>query len=1164
MTDTTKGSPAARIAVAAIGAVLLLDAAVETSIAGSAVRWWIISGALVYAAVTAALWRMRLGWQVQRAVAVVGVLGLVAATAWAPGGLTDGIRFFGQPTSRVMAALAAAGVAFAGLALVRVAKLPLAARLGVGAVAAYGVLAFLVGAIDSAPLPALLAGQSLWQRLPTVLQGAFVGAFVVLPIGLVWSIVKTGLRRPAELSLRAEAWKIVAVATSFAIVLAGLPLRSGAASTSRVDPGQPENYRALLGIDPNAPKPSQEALNTQLANSLRAIEDGEREMSRDHWDPGYVLAALEYDPQRLFTWVQQNTFWIPYHGLLRGSVGVLMDRLGNSLDRAVLLALLLRQSGRTVRLAHGSLSTDQAMTLLPPLLASRYARAARPIEPASNQLQAIAAQYQLDEQSIHRMIAAQSDFGTRKRAQLLAQLPEQTKRLTLAVGSGPNGLMGRAFDRAIDALKDHWWVQVQEGDAWQDFDLVNPSVGPALTNSDKTVDLDAFPSELRHQVTVRVIAEQWANGSLTERVALESILRPTQLIGTPIALRFLPARWPSKFPVENKSPEQSLRMLALDQHEWTPALIVGKDSTEQSTIRETGDLISADEARKASGGMAGGAISGLTKRLDDALGPSTPAPGAKPSVLTALTSASIEYEIQQPGERPQKIRRALFDLIGPAARAKKPVAAPKIDEIGSLTRSLALMRETEILPVVCRFSTEYVAHLGAETLLANRDILGAVVRGEGPGDFEHARDFANRLTPMPTPLYGLALARFDLSRFSDAIYVGRLNLLTRHTFFAPAAASLKMIAATDIVANDVDVDLAADNPFAVRLEQGVLDTNAEAVLASARPNASNAGSALASSGDWKTLRAPGDPQLGTLRLSDDVRKRIADDLAAGYVVVAPQAPVTIGTDAFSGWWRVSPATGETLGMGSTGWGQEMVEWLVVNALEQALLQFLLEFIACTMSSPLPIAAQGPGCVGQAAWAGVLAFLLSLIAGGLFIYLSDTGAGARGLSQFAKTEPDLGPTLPGKPGPPGGAPGGGAPGGGAPGGGAPGGGAPGGAGPGGPGPGGGPGPTSPFEEAWANNKAAAAKLNEVKAAAEKKYGFLSGDKSPEVQAAWKEVDETVKKLMDVMRGKRPPTGPGGTQIMTGPGGTKIIPTPGLSKTGAGIDGVLNALGQRGGG
>src|SRR6266568_9483268 len=109
----------------------------------------------------------------------------------------------------------------------------------------------------------------------------------------------------------------------------------------------------------------------QLDRSLRAIEDGERESPRDLWDPQYIVDHVGRDPAALFAWVHNNTFWVPYHGLLRGPAGVLMDRQGNSLDRAVLLATLLEKTGNTVRLAHGELTREQAFDLLPDLVADR-------------------------------------------------------------------------------------------------------------------------------------------------------------------------------------------------------------------------------------------------------------------------------------------------------------------------------------------------------------------------------------------------------------------------------------------------------------------------------------------------------------------------------------------------------------------------------------------------------------------------------------------------------------------------------------------------------------------------------------------------------------------------------------------------------------------------
>src|SRR5687767_970706 len=66
-----------------------------------------------------------------------------------------------------------------------------------------------------------------------------------------------------------------------------------------------------------------------LEQSLKAIEAGLQDAPRDRWDPEYVVDLLGREPQRLFDWVRASTDWVPYHGVLRGPSGVLMDREGN-------------------------------------------------------------------------------------------------------------------------------------------------------------------------------------------------------------------------------------------------------------------------------------------------------------------------------------------------------------------------------------------------------------------------------------------------------------------------------------------------------------------------------------------------------------------------------------------------------------------------------------------------------------------------------------------------------------------------------------------------------------------------------------------------------------------------------------------------------------------
>src|SRR5208282_5744340 len=96
-----------------------------------------------------------------------------------------------------------------------------------------------------------------------------------------------------------------------------------------------------LGEAMAGPKPKTLPTPDQVADKLEKlfpmIEQAERQIPRDTFDMQAVIDKVGKDPQKLFEWVRDNTYFVPYRGLLRGDRGVLMDRLGNSLDRAMLL-----------------------------------------------------------------------------------------------------------------------------------------------------------------------------------------------------------------------------------------------------------------------------------------------------------------------------------------------------------------------------------------------------------------------------------------------------------------------------------------------------------------------------------------------------------------------------------------------------------------------------------------------------------------------------------------------------------------------------------------------------------------------------------------------------------------------------------------------------------
>src|SRR5690606_7374876 len=88
-------------------------------------------------------------------------------------------------------------------------------------------------------------------------------------------------------------------------------------------------------------------------------------------------------------------------------------------------------------------------------------------------------------------------------------------------------------------------------------------------------------------------------------------------------------------------------------------------------------------------------------------------------------------------------------------------------------------------------------------------------------------------------------------------------------------------------------------------------------------------------------------------LPADLRQRVLDDLANGYLAVVPQG----GSDAV-GWWRIDRATGATVGMGDRGWGQAMAEYDVVTSvilqLRAALNQYasMAQCLGIALTQPL--------------------------------------------------------------------------------------------------------------------------------------------------------------------------------------------------------------------
>src|SRR5579859_4675483 len=98
---------------------------------------------------------------------------------------------------RIVPAIVAGGVIVAGVVLWRLCQFRRGlhrARWIVAALSAYGTATLVYAAVAGISLREAVRG-GLMHSVPFVLQGAFIGAFVVLPLGWVAAVLRSGFPR---------------------------------------------------------------------------------------------------------------------------------------------------------------------------------------------------------------------------------------------------------------------------------------------------------------------------------------------------------------------------------------------------------------------------------------------------------------------------------------------------------------------------------------------------------------------------------------------------------------------------------------------------------------------------------------------------------------------------------------------------------------------------------------------------------------------------------------------------------------------------------------------------------------------------------------------------------------------------------------------------------
>ena len=674
-------------------------------------------------------------------------------------------------------------------------------------------------------------------------------------------------------------------------------------STTQTNSGPPSS-----GMETRLPS----ADKKDLGRFVDAIVANARMLPREEFDVAARAKGLNNDPSRIFEWVRDKTWWAPYRGLLRGSQGVLLDRVGSSLDRAILLGDLLRQSGSTVRLARAQLSESRARELLTQIkpIPERSARTVRPAPAAAAQgttppdrahfLQTTAA-------DVNRRLAEASSVVQSNRDQLISAIQKQ------------GAIPGDDEQAAIAALQDHWWVERQEAGQWISMDVLSPEgkIGSSLSSAGARVDwksdakLPAVPAADWHTVKIRVVVERYEAGATTESTVVETTLRPIEVLDRPVSLFHVPAPWPADL---GSAPEP-FRKAMLDVTQWTPVLRVGSEVIATSSFTSSGDI------RKVASGP-------VPNRTNESLGGFGSALGGG-GASSFATAEWLDYEITVPGAaQSERIRRPVFDLLGPARRAGKAADFDGDAEAVQVERAQVLIALTDILLSPCEMTPEYVADLTSRTLIANHAAFQQLATERDPVQAKRiARSILARVDQW-SPLLDLGIWRSQLGAFSSDWFVDRPNIFNHR--FVPNLANLERSSALiDIAANKVGVRPAGRHlAFQTRVGQGIADTVAEVMALGGEPRSANNTAAFfaMTASDPRVLLKPRDAgAMSGPGWPADVAARLSAQIGEGFMAIAMSKAIESGSQPRIGWWRIDPRSGDTIGVMDTGFHQDTLE-----------------------------------------------------------------------------------------------------------------------------------------------------------------------------------------------------------------------------------------------
>ncbi len=768
-------------------------------------------------------------------------------------------------------------------------------------------------------------------------------------------------------------------------------IRGIAASLACLSLTVPLNLAAFLWLSP-APVHAGQAnerqehfreLGRDLQRTFAALRAGLAELPRHEFHIASRAEQIGGDPSDLLAFVRDQTGWLAYQGQLRGAQGVLMDRMGSHLDRALLLAHLAEAAGHPVKLARAEVDGPalEALLSLPstPPPAMPTSTDEDEDEAFDRAVAEVAQRTGVESTRLRQELAEGEAHAQRMTENVVGKGFEQSASLGETLGwlDGEEGEVVEAPESIDDldsatrsALADHWWVRIETEDGWLDLDPVLADHGPGdrLIEADETLDLSDIPEADQHRLRIEIAAERLEDGELEEGTAFKHTVAASELTGQAIIINLHPMNWPGDEAMFSGDDDEDadierMRELALEQDEWMPVLDVAGDKFEQYTIRADG-TINEKPGATATGRGFGQAIEGLRRARDQ--GPQT-----------HLTAVTLRFIVEAPGREEERFERPMVDLVGPSKRKADEPVELELTEEKQLQRSVRLLGSTRLFAQSCWLPDTYAIGRTLFGMLENRQAMLGAVHAASQDDVAGVASAMRAIRPQPRELLTLAHQRHAISPHKGGIGIERLNLFSYVDMPGWGEDGPTSRQGFDILQNAIVPLPGSETPSRqVRLTQGVLETNLEAELLDTDAPVTNAGRdferALSRGETWHVIDDVA--AIGELEehLDADTRVHMERAIEAGQVIIVDQQPDP--SQAMT-WWRVDGETGTTLGMGPEARGAAIMEHLTLQNIAMA--WTLGGLLYCT---PGRAGLEDPICcmlvwgAGEAGGIGLIAYL----------------------------------------------------------------------------------------------------------------------------------------------------------------------------------------------